>query len=388
MDGLFKLRSLGYATVGDDIWFANLYFNALIKQNRKTGKIEIVDSFPKYGLSAIWLYSTVYYVEGCLVFIPNRSEEIVSYHIAEKKFTSVALDPELVGERKGYFLNACVAGQYVYLFPTEADCIVRYDVREQKARYLQGGLTGLIRRLPASSWCFGQEFETVGGKIYMPFLELGAVAVFDMQSEQIEVRYIGLPEGCSTIRYIDGQFYLSAWKSQKIFRWDAQTDEIKIYGGFSEGLAEESAFLWSCRMGDEILFFPMTGNTVIAFSVQTGAVREVQRIQNAGQEPTGTFFLIEESDNRYVLTADMEDIHSFSYQDGKINCIPCYRQNALYNKQRIADFLMKHNFFDAVLHEGKSPAPYLEMLALAEEPGAGSRAQTGGYGKEIWDRIR
>lgn len=387
MDWLFKLRSLGYVAVGDDIWYANLYFNALIKQDRQTGRIEVVDRFPDYSVAEAWLYSAVYYVEGCLIFIPNRSEEIVSYHIVAKKFTSVVLDSKLIGERKGYFLNAYVAGQYVYLFPAWADCIVRYDVREQKVKYLQDNLTGLIRRMPASSVCFGQEFATVDGKVYMPFLERNAVAVFDIQSEQVEVRYMDLPEGCSTIQYADGMFYLSAWKTDRIFRWDVQTDEIKIYGGVSESVAKGGAFLRSCRLEDEIIFFPATGNRIIAFSMQTGEIHEVQRIQNVDQEPIGTFCLVEEPGHCYVLTADMECIHSFSYQDGKINCIPCHRQNALYNKQEISNFLMEQGFFDAILGEGKSPVSYLEILTLAEKSGDGRDVKTGSYGKAIWDQI-
>ena len=51
MEMLYKLRCLGFVEIGDDIWFANLYFNALVRLNKRTGKIEDLKKFPGYTIS-------------------------------------------------------------------------------------------------------------------------------------------------------------------------------------------------------------------------------------------------------------------------------------------------------------------------------------------------
>ncbi len=39
MNRLFKLRTLGYAEVEEELWFPNLYFNGLLKLNKRTGRV-------------------------------------------------------------------------------------------------------------------------------------------------------------------------------------------------------------------------------------------------------------------------------------------------------------------------------------------------------------
>ena len=192
MDTLYKLRCLGYVEIEDSIWFANLYFNALIKLNKATGQIERMEKFPNYGVYEYFLYSTVYYVDGFLVFIPNNSEEIAAYHVETRKFISTALDHNYVGRKKTYFVNACVHRHYVYMFPTGSQCIVRYDVQNHTVKYLENSLSALIRTMPDTWYCFYQQFDEIDKRIYLPFLELNAVAVFDIQNESVEIRYLDI----------------------------------------------------------------------------------------------------------------------------------------------------------------------------------------------------
>ena len=53
MNRLYKLRSLGYAEVNGEIWFPNRYFNALVKVNKTSGEVHLVNKFPNYDIGML-----------------------------------------------------------------------------------------------------------------------------------------------------------------------------------------------------------------------------------------------------------------------------------------------------------------------------------------------
>ncbi len=367
--------------IDDEIWFPNLNFNALMKINKSTGRLEIVDKFPNYGVWQGWLYSTVCHVNRQLVFVPNCSEEIVAYDLESQKFISTPLDHHSVGRKKTYFVNACVYKHYVYMFPMGAECIVRYDSIEHTIRYLENDLSLLIRTKPETFYCFYQQFERIDQKIYFPFLELNAVAIFDLDDESVEIKYLNIEGGCSTIRYIGNHFYLSAWKSPAIYSWDHKTGDIKAYREFPEGFTEEQMFLYAYNIEDSIVFFPVQGNGIISFSLKSGGIRIIQNMQNPDQEPTMTYFVEEtrEKQGTLVLTADMEFISGCAYMENKLEIRPYCQMNHLYNKKRIDDFLRSK--------DSEGVEEYIVEILSNDEVAAQTREHCN-YGRLIFEQIR
>lgn len=378
---LYKLRSFGYVEIDDEIWFPNLNFNALMKINKLTGRLEIVDKFPNYGVWQGWLYSTVCHVNGYLVFVPNESEEVVTYHIETRKFISTPLDHDFIGRKKTYFVNAYVYKHYVYMFPMGAECIVRYDSIKHTIKYLENDLSILIRSKPQTFYCFYQQFELIDQKIYFPFLELNAVAIFDLDDESVEIKYLDITGGCSTIKYTRDRFYLSSWESRAIYSWDYQTGDIKTYQGVPEGFAEEQKLLYACDVGDALVFFPAQGSMIISFSPKSGEIHTVQEIQNFDKEPIETYFVEENEKKEHVLilTADREFISSCTCIEKSVEVKPYCQFDNSYNKKQIDDFL----FFE----DGKLLEEYIaEVLENCEN--AVQIEVSCNYGKKIFDRMR
>ncbi len=384
MNILYKLRSYGYIEIQDDIWFPNLYFNALIKLNKSTGRIKIVDKFPNYEVGCSWLYSTVCYVAGYLVFIPNNSEEIVSYHIEKQKFISVALDSEFIGLKKKYFVNAYVYKHYVYMFPTGAGCIVRYNVLEHTVKYLENCISELIHKMPESFYCFYQQFDMIDEKIYFPFLDVNAVAVFDLRTERAEIRYLDIEGGCSTINYINGYFYLASWNTPRIYRWDQGTGDIKTYQ-FSENNAGGHIFLGACNIQDKLIFFPEQSDMIMTFCIKSGEMCEEKKI-NKDDELIQTFFCERKKDGCYALTADKEFmIYNFGY-NGELDMSPCFYIDDLYNKKEIADFLIRKGYYYSFFEEEQSLQSYIEIMKNTEQKS--QIKKTDYYGEVIFRQIQ
>lgn len=363
MDTLYKLRCLGYVEIEDSIWFANIYFNALVRLNKVTGQIESMEKFPNYGLYESWLYSTVYYVEGFLVFIPNNSAEIAAYHVETRKFISTVLDHNYVGRKKTYFVNAYVYGHYVYMFPTGSECIVRYDVQNHTVKYLENSLSALIRTMPDTWYCFYQQFDEIDGKIYLPFLELNAAAVFDVRSESVEIRYLDMEGGCSTICHIGDYFYLASWRMPKIYRWNLKTDEIKTYQHFPDGFYGEHTFISSCNTGNSVLFFPEMSNMILSFHIKTEELVMVKRIPETDKELMAAFFAeTGYHDKNFLLTRDMNGIGTFEYKNNRLMIEPYCQMCSEYNKKRIKRYMLYDKCMNTVFEEEGELQEYLEII--------------------------
>lgn len=368
-----NLRSRGYVEIENEIWFPNFNFNALVKLEKSSGKIRVIDRFPNFSIEKRSLYSTVCHVKDWLVFVPYNSDEIVSYNIRTKEFVSALLDQKYVGERREYFLSAYVHDRSVYMFPMAAKCLVRYDVYDRSAVYLTDPY---IDSIPETSFCFGQEFEVVDKKVYLPFLNVNAVAVLDVQKERLDIRNLQFGEGCSTINYGGGFFYLASTGKGELYRWEMGTGDVEIYHFPKELEAVEYAFLCSCRREDKLLFFPDMGNMVVSFDIRSGKMREERRIN----EPTITFFIKE----NVILMEHMNHLCSFSYSAGKLSFAPYLQMDDPYNREEILRFLLQEGYFGVLTEEDISLEDYVKVLKRMDSKQKADRKDS--YGNVIWNK--
>lgn len=384
MNMLYNLRCLGYVEIDDNIWFSNLYFNALIKLDKLTGQIEIIDKFPNYEIDQVWLYSTVCHINNLLVFVPFRSTEIVVYNIKTEKFISVALDLTKVGKRERYFASAYIYGNYIYMFPVEAKCIIRYDVQLNSIKYLENGLIDVRSTLPKTTECFALQFEIIGKKIYIPFAELNAIAIFNLEKETIDIQYLNITGGCSTINYFEGYFYMASWKQCKIYRWNNETEEIIEYVDFpKEFTSGDYMFSSACSMKDRIFFLPIQGNMIISFEIKSKKLYEEKRISNLNYEEWNTFFCEKGSDKVIIWIAGEENLFVLDYSEEKLQIKPYFQQKSVCNKRYICDFFIEYGCFNVIFENEKDLYQYIEVISNSSE--IQKKEKTREYGKIIWN---
>lgn len=382
MHDLFKLRYYGYVEINDDIWFANQFFNALIKLNKLTGKIQIVDKFPDYEIGCIGLYSTVLRVDENLIFVPNKSEKIVAFNIKTKKFSIAPLDLDKVGKKEFYFLNAYVYKQYVYMFPVEADCLIRYNVVENTIKYIF--FPNAISVLKLKIY-FIKQYEVIDKKIYIPFAELNAIAIFNPQNEDLRIVYLNIEGGCSSINYLEGYFYLAASKTAKIYQWDEDTGEIKIYDDFPGRFeADGYIFLDTCVIEGGIFFFPFFSNMIISFDISSKIIYEQKQIYNVKDE-CKVYFAKKIRDVYYVLSADMDDLCILKYRDQKIELKPIYMQDNTYNRKEIGEFLLTNKYYDSFVESENTLEQYIDLLVSTNK--SSFSAENNHYGSSLWKTI-
>ena len=380
MDMRYKLRCLGYAEVDDDIWFASLYFNGLIQLDRRTGQIKSARKFPDYGISHVWLYATVCQVKEYIICVPFQSEKIVSYNIQTQKFQSFALDLEKVGKRQRYYASAFVYGKYVYMFPVEAKCMIRFDVQKNSIKYLDNGLTLISEALPEKAECFVLQHAIVNKKVYIPFAGLNAVAVFEPEKECLDIEYLNIDDGCSTINYHAGFFYMASWKACKIYRWDYQTGDIMTFDTFPKNfIPGEYSFWGTYVIGKQIFYLPVQANMIVSLDTDTGDLCEGVKISNSCNEIWNTFSCKMSNGKVYVNVAGDDDFCILEYGDGKRMIQPYSHKGTLPGKDVISDFLLDYQYYDSMVDRIRK---YIQIIAGSNEKVKSKK--TNNYGRLIW----
>lgn len=382
MNKLYDLKSTGCVEINDEIWFPNMNFNALIKLEKLSGKIHVKDIFPNYDIAAYRLYSAVRRVNDQLVFVPYNSEDIISYNTTAGTFRSVDLDTKRIGERRNYFVASYVYKQYIYMFPWRAECIVKYDTINHSVKYLGESLHKILIDLPENEneGCFWQQFEILDDKIYIPFLGLGAVAIFDIKDDCLEIKYLNIEGGCSTINYTDDYFYLSSAKTLKIYRWDRKTDKIEIFDSFPESLETDGyVFSYSYHINDKLLFFPAGSNPIISFDIRSGKMYKEQNFSS-------TYYIKKEKDKNLIIAEDMNAPCVFDYEEENLRFNPYCKMDDAYNKKEINSFLLKHGYFDQVFErENQKLNDYIKILIESNDIKIAGKEC--GYGKLVFDNV-
>ena len=381
MNNWYDLKYFGYVEEEDDIWFFALQFNALVKMNKLSGKIRFMIKFPEYNICEFWLYTSVCKIGEQLIFTPHRSKKIAIYNTKSGEFSSIDLSIEQVGIREYYFMNAFAYHNYVYMFPVDARCIVRYNVMNKSIKYIDGNLEKVLSVLPKGAKCFIQQYETLDDKVYIPFAELNAVAIFDLREENLHIKYLDIEGGCTTINYFEGYFYLAARSINKIYRWDNKTGEVVIYNSFPKKfVGGDYLFSCACIIGKKIIYLPLQSNMIISFDTKSGRLTEERRIFNVNNKIWMAYFIRTDSGKTTGMLEHEENLCLFNYKRGKLQLHPYFMQDNLYNRKKISNYILKNMYCDYTIVENKGMLEdYINLLADLEESILGESAENLGY---------
>ena len=110
--------------IEDDVWFSNLLYNALMKMNLFSGKVEMVDKFPEVADHKAEIHRKTFLSDTKLIFIPYKCECIHIYDLISKSFDVINLPIE-----KYVVATAFLIDDRIWLFPMEKNIdILVYDL--------------------------------------------------------------------------------------------------------------------------------------------------------------------------------------------------------------------------------------------------------------------
>lgn len=170
--------------VGDELWFSNLNFNALMKMNIKTGKTEFVDTFPYLADTQEFAHIRTIRYDDCLYFISYRNRVIHIWNLMELKWEKT------VHINCSEIENAFLYNNEIWLFPASLkNPIVKFNLKDRKEIVLNE-LTEQINAI--NSKCISILSETVSlciDKLIIASYEGNTVITIDCKTEQITNKY-------------------------------------------------------------------------------------------------------------------------------------------------------------------------------------------------------
>lgn len=336
MDRKYKLRNFGFAEVNGKIYFSVLFFSGLVELDIKTGRIDAIYQFPRYKIERCWLYSKVVQAGNKLVFVPDRSDQIAVFNIDTHKFQVVDLDAEFVGQNKSYYRCICHHQKFIYMFPSKAKCIIRYDWELNEVKYIGKE----IFETNNDENYLRQQYEVVNGKLYMPFTDRNNILVFDLEKETIDILALEKGEGWSTINCIDNVMWMSSWRSNEIYKWDLKTQEIHKYNFPYEMNTGIYKFAFSYAAENKIFYFPVTGNKIISFDCILGKTDYAFESDIITDEPLSTYNLQKSEKGVFSTQAEAEEIFEYSFKKGKLQKCSYVKYDYEFNCKKIDAYFL------------------------------------------------
>lgn len=338
MGKLYDLRCYGFVEIEDSVFFSNLYFNGIVELNKVTGRIHNLYRFKEYGVRTSYLYSTVCRVDNCLVFVPNRSDKIAVFDLTTLEISYFQLDSEKIGRKHPYFRGAYEYRDFVYMFPSKASYIVKFEVKSGVVKYIQ-----IVENKTSDDMVlFRQEYEIIRDKVYIPFAQKGSVCIFDLLTDTFRIVDLGIKQGFSTINYANGTIWMSLWEEFGIIEWDEESGMIKEYRDFPEKIEKgEYTFSYSEVIGNQIIYFPQQCNMIVSLDILTRKTSCVSILDNWKDSTLMTFCGMKSSQGLYVVVSDEAAVLSVMVdKDGEVCIKPCFGGSDDFNKIMIKKYLI------------------------------------------------
>lgn len=251
---------------GEELWSFCDEFNGLLYANLKSGKVQILDSFPELPFSIYHAFGSVVKVDEILVFVPGIADAVYTYHIRKKKFKLFPLPkemPQILGKLK--FNQAVVHEDSVFMLGYSQPCIVRFDVTEEHMIYYGEWYQDYLRMgFGHEILLMDKEICVLESKIYFPPRNGDCIIEFDMKKCQCifhDFNYV--KDWYCSLYYDDGFFWTCGTKNRTIIRMNDRFEVVeelslrKVEPGMGNiPLMEGDAyFRFSYKKGDFIWLF-------------------------------------------------------------------------------------------------------------------------------------
>lgn len=315
----------------------NLYFVSdnssykdLYKLNLDNGKTEKVMTFPGVYGDRWGYYFAIKKVQDKIILVPFNSEDIYIYDIVKKRAIKIVLSGS---KEKEMLLDGIVEyNGKIFLKPRCYPAIVSvnlqnmevYEYKECIKPFLSEG-----KALPI----FTRAYLKRNQYLYMANCDCSKILIFNMESGDFEIKSIGnYPYGYGHMIYDCKYFWLSAYKSNSIVRWDEASGETKeyIYPTEENYVTDE---IWGMlhNRKDEVIVFSGVSNDIIHLNKKTGKFRVNKAFNNYIKKKKesnivqGGFRLIGIQDEDVAVVFNIKDcsVNVWNIQNDQWEHFPC-----------------------------------------------------------------
>lgn len=278
--GLFD-RPLHFENVYDDgenLWFTEFDYNALIKMDKITHEVKWKGCVPKESFMGERLYNSMAACGGKLYFAPYLANEIAVYDLETGRFEKLRLDAaskrNIVYQEELKFFQVIRAEKKVYFIPYFYPGILCYDTEYGRFRCFDDWIEQ-VEELRTSDWGYFLEGAFADGKLILPCVCADAVVIFDVVEEKsrvIRTPSTGYPHKFCGICHVDDACYLvSADGTVSKRKIDSMEKEIKRWK-LPVSEMDEAEFYPMRHAGDFVYLFPFKNSSGYRIDIRSDEV--------------------------------------------------------------------------------------------------------------------
>lgn len=265
---------------GQSVYFANLYYKALLVLERDTGTVQRVGEFPGCGKAQGGITVNIGMWKGKLWMIPYMETQVFSYDLSSAKWEVFALPEEWRAQNGvGQFFAGKQIDRYYYAFGFVQYGIMKLDMETGEMSCSRDNLQQFeqLSAIKGGTVCW-QDCCQVDGKLYAASPRGNIVLAYDLQTGEIEVHQVGtLARRFITIAY-DGDIFWLTDQEGKFVRWNHRTNdtqEIDLH--LDEKYNDPGAwpFHASLYAHEHIWLFSDIYHAIVRINIHTHEVTEV-----------------------------------------------------------------------------------------------------------------
>ncbi|WP_207641309.1 YncE family protein [Lacrimispora aerotolerans] len=266
------------------IWGAANDFNALVKIDKETNSMEMIERFPEEDALSVRLFGDVAYTNGKLIFAPMSANNIVIYEIENKKFRLVPIDEKIVTGSRSYdkehkFCRVIVRGEEAYIIGCSFPAILKMNINNYEVNYITDWVNVLNNLISDKNIVyFRSVYVLEGTEIWLPSYSCNMLVKFSLVEQEFQYYSIGKRENHYSDVEFDGKlFWLSSVNGHELISWDPQTCSIvhtvkKVKGMVTSRMFIENSMLYLIPWDDSNIWKVdiVTGRLVDRINIGSG----------------------------------------------------------------------------------------------------------------------
>lgn len=178
------------AIVGNNGWFFNIGYNAIMRLDLNTGEVNVEAFLPFDKWGEFERYSSIDYFNGKLYIAPRKASNICIFSLENKEFEFLELDLEKYCDQNtnNMFNTVKAINGNIYFFPGRFHAIVKLNPKNHKVEYIDGWYKDLeqIVDIDNDIFIFNRIHENNQGNYIMPCWRLNIAITINVVTGKYE----------------------------------------------------------------------------------------------------------------------------------------------------------------------------------------------------------
>lgn len=304
----------------------------LYQMNLLEGTIEKVMTFPGTP-DEIWgCFYGIKKVQNKIILAPYNTEDVYIYDFDKKQSIKLVLSDSK--DRKMLFDEAVEYKGKVFLLPARYPALVSIDMASLNVFEYKECVES-FQRENETEHMFQWAYFVKDEYLYLASMNESRILIFNMEDDSYEIRNIGnYPYGYCRLIHDGKYFWLGAFKTNRIVRWEEESGNTKeyIYPMEQEPSNEWAYYSSMIDCGDEIkiccafCFDILSLNKITGECIRDKGIQDVlNRLETESIKSEAGFSYVKEWNKKEIILFDSGSNHLiiWNLRTGQYKCFPC-----------------------------------------------------------------